>query len=65
MKEIVLAIDVMGGDHGPRATVEGVKMASKIYPNVKFKLFGDQNISEPELKNLVSLIPNSFIQKKV
>ena len=25
-------------------------MASKIYPNVKFKLFGDQNISEPELK---------------
>ena len=40
----------MGGDYGPKATVEGVKMASKIYPNVKFKLFGDQNISEPELK---------------
>ncbi len=50
MKEIVLAIDVMGGDFGPKTTVEGVKMASKIYPNVKFKLFGDQNISEPELK---------------
>ena len=50
MKEIVLAIDVMGGDYGPKATVEGVKMASKIYPNVKFKLFGDHNISEPELK---------------
>ena len=66
MKEIVLAIDVMGGDFGPRATVEGVKMASKIYPNVKFKLFGDQNISEPELKKsgLINT-ENSFIQKKV
>ena len=40
----------MGGDYGPKTTVEGVKMASKIYPNVKFKLFGDHNISEPELK---------------
>ena len=40
----------MGGDFGPKATVEGVKMASRIYPNVRFKLFGDQNISEPELK---------------
>ena len=40
----------MGGDYGPKATLQGVKMASKIHPNVKFKLFGDQNISEPELK---------------
>ncbi len=40
----------MGGDHGPKATIEGVHMASKIYPNVKFKLFGDKNKSENQLK---------------
>jgi len=42
LKKIVLAIDVMGGDFGPKTTIEGVAMASKIHPNVKFKLFGDE-----------------------
>ena len=32
----------MGGDFGPKTTIEGVAMASKIHPNVKFKLFGDK-----------------------
>ncbi len=50
MKQIVLAIDVMGGDQGPQATLEGVSMASKIYPNVKFKLFGNKKISQTQLK---------------
>ncbi len=49
MKNIVLAIDVMGGDLGPRATIEGVAMASKIHPNVKFKLFGDKKKSNIDL----------------
>ena len=37
-------------------------MASKINPNVKFKLFGDQNISEPELKK-TGLMVNIFDKK--
>mgnify|MGYP003317467202 CR=1 FL=1 len=49
MKKIVLAIDVMGGDFGPKATIDGVAMASKIHPNVKFKLFGDKNKSNNDL----------------
>ena len=49
MKNIVLAIDVMGGDHGPKSTVEGVAMASKIHPNVKFMLFGDKDKSNNDL----------------
>ena len=40
----------MGGDQGPKATLEGVAMASKIYPDVKFKLFGDMTKSQPQLK---------------
>ncbi len=39
----------MGGDHGPKATIQGVQMASKIYPHVKFKLFGDKKKSEDQL----------------
>ena len=50
MKEIVLAIDVMGGDFGPEATIEGVVMASKAYPNVMFRLFGNKNKVLPIIK---------------
>ena len=42
MKKIVLAIDIMGGDFGPKTTLEGVAIASEAYPNVKFVLFGDK-----------------------
>ena len=49
MKQIVLAIDVMGGDFGPETTLQGVSMASKIYPNVRFKLYGDEFISQKEI----------------
>ena len=49
MKQIVLAIDVMGGDFGPETTLQGVSMASKIYPNVRFKLYGDEFVSQKEI----------------
>ena len=52
MKKIVLAIDIMGGDFGPKATIEGISMASKAYPNVKFILFGDKNKSKDELQKI-------------
>ena len=40
----------MGGDGGPETTIEGVSLATKLYPDVKFKLFGDKRKSE----NLIS-----------
>ena len=39
----------MGGDGGPETTIEGVSLATKLYPDVKFKLFGDKRKS----KNLI------------
>ena len=36
----------MGGDGGPETTIEGVSLASKLYPDVRFKLFGDKRKSE-------------------
>ena len=61
MKKIVLAIDIMGGDFGPKTTIEGVALASKAYPNVKFVLFGDKKKSENELKSIVNLKNYEFI----
>ena len=43
----------MGGDHGPKATIEGVQMASKIYPHVRFKLFGNKEKSEDQLNKFL------------
>ena len=61
MKKIVLAIDIMGGDFGPKTTIEGVLIASKAYPNVKFRLFGDKNKSKDELKRISNLKNYEFI----
>ena len=61
MKKIVLAIDIMGGDFGPKTTIEGVALASEAYPNVKFLLFGDKKKSENELKRIAHLKNYEFI----
>ena len=55
MKKIVLAIDIMGGDFGPAATIEGVAIASEIYPHVKFKLFGNKKLAQEVLNKNGSL----------
>ena len=61
MKKIVLAIDIMGGDFGPKTTIEGVLIASKAYPNVRFVLFGDKNKSKDEIQKISSLKNYEFI----
>ncbi len=35
-----IAIDGMGGDHAPKAIVEGVNEALKDFPNIEIQLFG-------------------------
>ena len=40
----------MGGDGGPETTIEGVSLATKLYPDVKFKLFGDKRKSYALIK---------------
>ena len=50
----------MGGDFGPKTTIEGVAMASKIHPNVKFKLFGDKDKSNNDLVKTLNLRTLNF-----
>ena len=35
-REIIIAIDAMGGDLGPTAVINGAFLASKKIPNIKF-----------------------------
>jgi glycerol-3-phosphate acyltransferase PlsX len=42
-----IAIDAMGGDHAPQATVEGAMLAAAEWKDVKIILVGDPKVIEP------------------
>ncbi len=46
---MTIALDAMGGDKAPDVVVEGVRIARERYPEVRFRLFGDQARLEPLL----------------
>ncbi|MFZ5609757.1 MAG: phosphate acyltransferase PlsX [Pseudomonadota bacterium] len=48
-REIVIALDVMGGDHGPPIVLEGAEIASGRVPAVRYVLFGDEARMKAEL----------------
>lgn len=47
MKKI--AIDAMGGDHAPKAIVEGVNQAIEAFSDIEIQLYGDQSRIESYL----------------
>jgi glycerol-3-phosphate acyltransferase PlsX len=49
MTQTVIAIDAMGGDHGPAVTVPAALRALDKYPQLKLILTGDQQILSEEL----------------
>jgi phosphate acyltransferase len=51
---LLLAIDGMGGDEAPEMVVEGLALASRMHPSVRFRLFGPQQ----RLEALVSKHPS-------
>ena len=52
MQNINLAVDIMGGDYGPSIIIDSIYKASKIYPNVNFRLFGNRNLANKELEKI-------------
>ena len=38
---IVISLDAMGGDVGPRVVVPGAALSAERNPNLRFLLFGD------------------------
>ncbi|MCI0504698.1 MAG: phosphate acyltransferase PlsX [Gammaproteobacteria bacterium] len=50
-KPIIIALDAMGGDHGPHVTVPAALAALKEDPEINIILVGDQDIIAQELVN--------------
>ncbi len=48
-KDIRIAVDVMGGDHGPAVTIPAAAVALERRPDVSFLLFGDERRIRPLL----------------
>ncbi len=56
---LTLAIDAMGGDDAPRIVIEGLALAHKRHPNVRFLVFGDAQKVTPLLQSY-NLDPTLF-----
>lgn len=61
MSDITLALDVMGGDFGPRVTIPALAKALTEKPRLSFILFGNEHQITPLLRKY-SLINHSQIQ---
>jgi phosphate acyltransferase len=58
----IIAIDVMGGDHGPTVTVPGAGIAASRHPGVSFLLVGDEAKIAPELAKVAALVGRATIK---
>lgn len=45
----VIAIDAMGGDHGPESVIPGLAIVQKEHPNVSYLIYGDEGKVAPLL----------------
>jgi glycerol-3-phosphate acyltransferase PlsX len=50
-ESITIAVDAMGGDHGPDVTVPGIALTAVRHPDVRFILFGDEARVAPLVKS--------------
>lgn len=50
-----IALDAMGGDHGPQVVLPGAELSLVRHPDIRYILFGDEAAIKAELKNYPSL----------
>jgi len=50
VKNITIALDVMGGDHGPEVVLAGAEISRKRYPEIRYILHGEEAAVLPELE---------------
>lgn len=58
---LIIALDVMGGDHGPSALIPGAALALQDRPDISYLLFGDEAKIAPMLERYPALKPVSTI----
>ena len=54
-ENLVISIDAMGGDNSPRVVIEGINIAAKRNPDIRFLLFGDEKQIMPLLQQYPKL----------
>jgi len=52
-----LALDAMGGDHGPEVVVPGAALALSRFPDIGYAFFGDAERIQRELARFPELVP--------
>lgn len=53
---LCISVDAMGGDHSPKIVVEGLSIAAKKNPDIRYILFGDEQRVSAELKRYPHLL---------
>jgi phosphate acyltransferase len=48
-QKVRIALDAMGGDHGPAVVVPGAELSLSRHPDIEFLLFGDRAVIDPLL----------------
>ena len=48
-QKVRIALDAMGGDHGPSVVMEGAELSLTRHPDTEFVAFGDRSLIEPML----------------
>lgn len=51
----ILAVDAMGGDHGPTVVIPGAALSLTRHPQISFIFFGDKEIIQPHLEKFPHL----------
>ncbi|MEL6744381.1 MAG: phosphate acyltransferase, partial [Pseudomonadota bacterium] len=54
-KSITVALDVMGGDHGPETILAGAEISRRRYPDIRYLLHGEEAAVAPLLQNYEKL----------
>jgi glycerol-3-phosphate acyltransferase PlsX len=54
-KSRTIALDCMGGDHGPSVVIPGAQISAKRHPEMRFVLVGDEARIQPELERNTDL----------
>ena len=58
---LTIALDAMGGDHGPKVVIPGANLSLIRHPQLRFLLFGDKTQIKSELANFPELASRSEI----
>ena len=54
MSKLTIALDIMGGDHGPPVILSAAVKAIQLHPHIRFTLCGDESVIESGITALTS-----------